>query len=173
MVGCGDQLQLITDNDIIIVDGNNGSIIINPADDILNEYKIKKDEHSEKTALLRSLKNVPAKTLDGETIHLSANISNADDIEAAFEYGAEGSGLFRTELLFMGRDSFPSEEEQFEFYKQVALKSRQKPVIVRTIDIGGDKQLSYFGLPDEENPSLGYRAIRICLDRKDIFLSHN
>jgi phosphotransferase system enzyme I (PtsI) len=87
------------------------------------------------------------------------------------DYGAEGVGLLRTELLFMNRDSFPTEEEQFEFYKKVALSSRSKPVVVRTIDIGGDKPLPYFGLPREENPFLGYRAIRICLDRKDIFIT--
>ena len=92
-------------------------------------------------------------------------------MEAVFEQGGEGVGLFRTELLFMGRDTFPTENEQFEFYKNVALKSKQKPVIVRTLDIGGDKQLPYFGLPAEQNPFLGYRAIRICLDRKDLFIT--
>jgi phosphotransferase system enzyme I (PtsI) len=92
-------------------------------------------------------------------------------MEEVFDQGGEGVGLFRTELLFMGRDSFPTEEEQFGFYKKTALQSRQKPIIIRTLDIGGDKQLPYFGLPEEQNPFLGYRAIRICLDRKEIFVT--
>jgi len=122
-------------------------------------------------SIFRSLKNIAARTSDGVEIELLANISHADDLEESLEYGAEGAGLFRTELLFMNKNSFPFGEEQFEFYKQVALKSRGKPVIVRTIDIGGGKPLEYFNIPKEENPFLGYRAIGICLDRKDIFVT--
>ncbi len=92
-------------------------------------------------------------------------------MEHALEFGANGAGLFRTEFLFLGRDSFPTEDEQFEFYKAVTIKSENKPVTVRTLDIGGDKQLPYFDFPEEQNPFLGYRAIRFCLDRKDIFIT--
>ena len=171
VIGCGAALSDIEQNDIIIIDGSKGLVINNPDSDCIEEYKIKKEIHDRQTELLKSLKDIPANTTDGTPIKLLANISNADEMEESLGYGAEGVGLFRTELLFMNRVSFPTEEEQFEFYKQVAIKSRNKPVIVRTIDIGGDKQLSYFGLPDEENPFLGYRAIRICLDRKDIFIT--
>jgi phosphotransferase system enzyme I (PtsI) len=171
VIGCGKALQGIENSDVIIVDGVEGIIIINPSDNLINEYKLKQAAFINQTLLLNSLKNISATTTDGTEIKLSANISNADDMEESFSYGAEGVGLFRTELLFMNRNSFPTEEEQFEFYKKVAVKSKNKPVIVRTIDIGGDKQLSYFGLPNEENPFLGYRAIRICLDQKDIFIT--
>jgi phosphoenolpyruvate-protein phosphotransferase (PTS system enzyme I) len=171
VIGCGSGLQDIENNNVIIVDGVEGLIIINPSDNLVNEYKIKQEAFNNQTSLLKSLKNISATTTDGTEIKLSANISNADEMEESFNYGAEGVGLFRTELLFMNRNSFPSEEEQFQFYKKVAIKSKNKPVIVRTIDIGGDKQLSYFGLPDEENPFLGYRAIRICLDQKEIFIT--
>jgi len=171
VVGGGGALHDIENNDVIIVDGLDGLVIINPDKDCMAGYKTKKETYDNHFKLLQSLKNVPATTADGIEIKLLANIANADEMEESLEYGAEGAGLFRTELLFMNRDSFPTEEEQFEFYKKVALKSRSKPVIVRTIDIGGDKPLPYFGLPQEENPFLGYRAIRICLDRKDIFMT--
>ena len=171
IVGCGDGLLAIKDNDIIILDGINGVLHINPNKQIIDEHKVKREAFIKQTEKLKSLKNTLAITIDGAKIMLSANISNADDMDAVFENGGEGVGLFRTELLFMGRDTFPAEEEQFEFYKQVAIRSKNKPVIVRTIDIGGDKQLSYLNLPTEQNPFLGYRAIRICLDRKDIFIT--
>jgi phosphotransferase system enzyme I (PtsI) len=171
IVGCGDGLLEIKDNDIIILDGINGVLHINPNKQIIDEHKVKREAFIKQTEKLKALKNTPAITIDGAKIMLSANISNAADMDAVFENGGEGVGLFRTELLFMGRDTFPTEEEQFEFYKQVAIRSKNKSVIVRTIDIGGDKQLSYFDLPTEQNPFLGYRAIRICLDRKDIFIT--
>ncbi len=171
VVGAGHTLNDIENNDVIIVDGLDGLVIINPDNDCMEEYQTKKKTHDNQNDLLKSLKNTPATTTDGVIIKLFANISNAGEMEESLEYGAEGVGLLRTELLFMNRNTFPTEEEQFEFYKKVALKSRNKPVIVRTIDIGGDKPLPYFGLPHEDNPFLGYRAIRICLDRKDIFLT--
>ncbi|MES1217958.1 MAG: phosphoenolpyruvate--protein phosphotransferase [Bacteroidota bacterium] len=170
VVGCGNDLTTIQQDDIVILDGSTGTVIVNPAQDVLAEYKISQRKHLEQSAFLKKIKDVPAITIDGKLIKLTANISSGDEMEEVFDNGGEGVGLFRTELLFMGRSSFPTEEEQFEFYKKAALKSKGKPVIVRTIDIGGDKQLAYFGLPAEENPFLGYRAIRICLDRKDIFI---
>ena len=171
VIGCGAILQQIENNDNIILDGIEGMIIINPSENFINEYKIKQAAFINKTQLLQSLKNISATTKDGTEIKLFANISSADEMEDAHSYGAEGVGLFRTELLFMNRNSFPTEEEQFEFYKKVAVKSKNKTVVVRTIDIGGDKQLSYFNIPNEENPFLGYRAIRICLDQKNIFIT--
>jgi phosphotransferase system enzyme I (PtsI) len=171
VVGGGGALNFIENNDVIIVNGLEGLVIINPDKDCLEEYRIKKEAYDSQSELLKSLFKVPAVTTDGFEIKLLSNISDTDDMEASIEFGAEGVGLFRTELLFMNRNSFPTEEEQFEFCKKVALKSGNKPVIVRTMDIGGDKQLSYFGLPVEQNPFLGYRAIRISLDRKDIFIT--
>ena len=169
VVGCGFELDSIKTNDIIIIDGAEGRVIVNPTADVLNRYTGKKNDFLKQTALLNDLKNVKAITTDGVEITLLANISNAADMEASFASGSEGCGLLRTELLFMNRTSFPDEEEQFEFYKETASKAKGKPVIVRTLDIGGDKQLPYFNFPGEQNPFLGYRAIRICLDRKDIF----
>lgn len=171
VVGCGDTLANIKNNDHLILDGQTGEIIINPDEETIIEYQVKKENWLAETALLKSLKNKAAITTDGTAIQLFANIANADDMEHAHSFGAEGSGLLRTELLFMGRDSLPTEEEQFIFYKAVALKAKGKPLIVRTLDIGGDKQLPYFNFPAEQNPFLGYRAIRICLDRTDIFIT--
>ncbi len=169
VVGCGAELAGIQTNDVIIVDGENGEIIVQPGTDVLDHYIEKKNDFLKKRTLLSDLKDVKAITTDGVEITLLANISNAMDMEASFAFGSEGCGLLRTELLFMNRTSFPNEEEQFEFYKEIALKAKGKPVIVRTLDIGGDKKLTYFDLPQEQNPFLGYRAIRICLRQKDIF----
>jgi phosphotransferase system enzyme I (PtsI) len=171
VVGCGPQLKNIQDDDILILDGQTGQIMVNPGQDIIEQYIIQRDGYLAQASLLRSIKDKPAITTDGTAIKLLANIGDAADMEHALGFGAEGSGLLRTELLFMGRDTLPTEEEQFEFYKPVALKAKGKPVIVRTLDIGGDKQLPYFNFPAEQNPFLGYRAIRICLDRKDIFIT--
>jgi len=170
-VGCGVELDVIKNDDVLILDGATGMLFINPDKQLLVEYMQKKAVYDKQTIELRKLKTVESVTIDGTPIKLLANISAPDDMEAVFENCGEGVGLLRTELLFMNRDSFPTEEEQFEFYKQVALRSKGKPVIVRTIDIGGDKQLPYFNLPAEENPFLGYRAIRICLDRTDLFIT--
>lgn len=171
IVGCGESLKAILDNDTIIMDGQTGLIYVNPDQELLEEYIAKRTAYQVKHESLKALKDLPSQTSDGERVTLLANISGAEDMEEVFEHGGEGAGLLRTELLFMNRNSFPSEEEQFEFYKQAAIKARGKEVIVRTIDIGGDKNLPYFNLPAELNPFLGYRAIRICLDQKDIFIT--
>jgi len=171
VVGCGDQLGTVMNDEIIILDGVSGLVYINPEQGIIDEYMVKKEAYHQLADKLKALKNQAAVTTDGKKITLSANIAEADDMMEVFEYGGEGVGLFRTELLFMNRDSFPTEDEQFEFYKKVALRSKGAPVIVRTIDIGGDKHLPYFDLPAELNPFLGYRAIRICLDRKELFIT--
>ena len=170
-MGCGSGLTDIKNGNVIILDGATGQLLVNPDEDLVNEYKTRRDAFKKYAEQLKSLKDTPASTTDGSRITLSANISNAGDWSSVFENGGEGVGLLRTELLFMDRDSFPSEDEQFEFYKQVSLHSKGKPVIVRTIDIGGDKHLPYFNLPAELNPFLGYRVIRICLDQKDLFIT--
>lgn len=171
VAGCGDELKIINNNDLVILDGSKGRVIVNPGSDEINEYQLKREKYLQQAAILRSLKNVPSNTPDGLSIKLLANISNAEEMDEVFANCGEGIGLLRTELLFMGKNSFPNEEEQFTFYKKIALRSGERPVTIRTIDIGGDKQLPYFTLPEEQNPSMGYRAIRICLDRKDIFIT--
>jgi phosphoenolpyruvate-protein phosphotransferase (PTS system enzyme I) len=171
VAGCGEGLSVIADGDLIILNGGDGLVLINPGPDNIAEYQAKKQAYEEQSDLLSALKDRPCRTTDGETISLLANIAKPEDLDQVFDKGGEGVGLLRTELLFMGRNSFPTEEEQFGFYKKIALKSGGKPVTVRTLDIGGDKQLPYFGLPAEQNPFLGYRAIRICLDRQDLFIT--
>lgn len=170
VLGCGYALSIKND-DTIIVDGTEGIVHVNPSKNRIEEYKLKKEAYDHQLKILKSLKDISAQTSDGLEIELLANISNADDMEESLDYGARGAGLFRTELLFMNRNSFPTEEEQFEFYKKVALKSKGTTVIIRTLDIGGDKPLEYFKFPKEENPFLGYRGIRICLERQDIFIT--
>ena len=171
IVNCGQQIEEIRNNDMLILDGTKGVLHVNPPENILQEYQVLVADYQKQVAELKLLKDKPAITLDGAKIMLSGNISSPTELESMFGYGAEGVGLLRTEMLFMNRDCFPDEEEQFECYKTIALNAKGKPVIVRTIDIGGDKHLPYFNLPAELNPFLGYRAIRICLDRKDLFIT--
>ena len=169
VVACGSELMNYRNGETVIIDGTTGELILNPDSKLIDIYRAKQDLIFNEQALLKTLKDLPAITTDGHRIKLHANISNSGELEQVFENGGEGVGLLRTEMLFMGRSSFPTEEEQFTFYKQVAIKSQNRPVIIRTLDIGGDKQLSYFGIPQENNPFLGYRAIRICLDQREIF----
>ena len=159
----------IQTGDLLIIDGDQGEIILQPDEADLKLYTDIRTKQLEKKAQLQLLAAVEAVTKDGVEFHLSANISSIKELELALQYGASGVGLFRTEFLYMDRDSFPTEEEQFEVYRQVVEKVTDGPVVIRTLDIGGDKHLDYFELPEEDNPFLGYRAIRICLDRKDIF----
>lgn len=169
VVACGESLNAIRDNDLLILDGKNGLILINPDEATHTHYTLLQQEYHQHLEWLKSLKDMPAVTTDGHKISLKANISRVEEMTEMVENGGEGVGLLRTELLFMERDSFPTEEEQYEFYLQIARKSMQMPVIIRTIDIGGDKSLPYFNLPAESNPFLGYRAIRICLDQPELF----
>ena len=171
VVGVGAALEAITDGDELILDGESGVVIVHPPDVMKEEYREKKAAFVQRQQWLQALKAVPAMTREGVLVHLQANIATAEDMEQALSYGAEGVGLLRTELLFMHRDSLPTEEEQFSFYKNVLLRSGGRPVTIRTLDIGGDKPLPYLPIPKEENPFLGYRAIRICLDQKDLFLT--
>jgi phosphotransferase system enzyme I (PtsI) len=171
VVGCGVDLNQIETNDLVIIDGNAGLVLLNPTDELIITYREKQEAFARKAGLLKSLREVPALTTDGVKIKLLANISGPNDMEESFMFGSEGSGLFRTELVFMNRNDLPGEEEQFEFYKRTALKSQGLPVVIRTFDIGGDKQLPFLNFPAEQNPFLGYRAIRISLDRTDIFIT--
>jgi phosphotransferase system enzyme I (PtsI) len=171
VAGIGEELESIKDGDELVLDGESGIVWVNPSEEVVLDYHRKKAAFIERQQLLRSLKDRVAQTRDGVRVHLQANIATAADMDQALAFGAEGVGLLRTELLFMQRDSMPTEEEQFTFYKNVLLRSGGRPVTIRTLDIGGDKPLPYLDLPREENPFLGYRAIRICLDRKDLFLT--
>lgn len=169
VVGCGAALGGIGDGEWVILDGQAGRLLVCPDEETTGIYRDKQGDNATQLAWLRSLNDLPAVTKDGCAVQLFANISSPADLDQVFENGGEGVGLLRTELLFLGRDSPPEEEEQFEFYRKIALKAGKRPVTIRTIDIGGDKEAPYLGLPKEENPFLGYRAIRICLDRTDLF----
>ncbi len=170
IVNTGDEfLSLVKNGDYAIVDGFSGKFILNPDEETVLCYKKKTDEYKEKESLLLSLKGKENKTIDGRRIDVFENIGNAEGIKEVKENDADGIGLFRSEFIFLGRDDFPSEEEQFSVYKKIAEEMSGKKVIIRTLDIGADKQVDYFGITDEENPALGLRGIRLCLSRKDVF----
>lgn len=171
VVGLEDITKTVKNGDKIIVDGVEGIVIINPDEATIASYQDKKAALEEERAKLKELVNTKTVTRAGKEIILSANIGAPKDVHKAIESGAEAIGLFRTEFLYMDREDLPTEEEQFEAYKYVAEKMEGKPVVIRTLDIGGDKKLPYLPLPEEMNPFLGYRAIRLCLDRTDIFKS--
>ncbi len=157
------------DGKIGIVDGYQGLFYLEPDEETLEKYRRKKDEDDQKKRLLLELKGKENVTLDGKKINLFANIGGVSDVANALANDAGGIGLFRSEFLYLESDDYPTEEAQFMAYKTVAENMAGKKVIIRTLDIGADKQVDYFGLEKEENPAMGYRAIRICLDRKDIF----
>ena len=169
VVGLGTITEDVKNGDLLIVDGNTGDVIVNPDEATVKEYEAKKEAYLKEKEELKKLIDVKVKTKSGKRIEVCGNIGKPEDVDAVMANGADGVGLFRTEFLYMDRDDMPSEEEQYEAYKYVAEKVGEKLGIVRTLDIGGDKKLSYLPLPEEENPFLGYRAIRLCLDRKDIF----
>lgn len=169
VVGTQNGTENIKNGDFIIVDGDKGAVIINPENGIIEEYNKKIDEILKYKNELIIYREAESITVDGRTVELAANIGSPKDIAGAVKNGAEGIGLFRTEFLYMDRDTMPTEDEQFQAYREVLEGMKDKPVIIRTLDIGGDKKLSYLPIGEEMNPFLGYRAIRICLDRKDIF----
>ncbi|AAK81027.1 phosphotransferase system enzyme I (PtsI) [Clostridium acetobutylicum] len=169
VVGLQDIVESVKNGDTIVVDGAEGIAIINPDEATLKEYEAKKAEYEKKQEKLRELINVETRTKEGKRVEVCGNIGKAKDVEAVLQNGGDGVGLFRTEFLYMDRDQMPTEDEQFEAYKAVVEKMGEKPVVIRTLDIGGDKKLPYLPLPEEMNPFLGYRAIRLCLGRKDIF----
>lgn len=167
VVAISGLLDNIHDGDTVCFDGDKGEVVINPDADTLAEYEKKKEAYLLEKKELENYKGKPSVTKDGRKVEIVANIGKPEDAQRALEYDAEGVGLFRTEFLFMDRDNAPTEEEQFEAYKKVATLMKDKPVIIRTLDIGGDKEIPYLGIEQDENPFLGYRAIRLCLDRKE------
>lgn len=169
IVGLNDITTSIKNGDILIVDGILGNVIINPDKKTLELYQDKQREYEEEKETLKRLKNVTAVTKSGKIIKVAGNIGKAEEVKYVIENGGDEVGLFRTELLYLDRDRLPTELEQLEAYRSVLEKMQGKAVIIRTLDIGGDKQLPYLNIPEETNPFLGYRAIRLCMDRKDIF----
>ncbi|KPL61316.1 phosphoenolpyruvate--protein phosphotransferase [Rossellomorea vietnamensis] len=169
VVGTKSITSSVENGDMIIVDGLNGEVHINPTPEVIEEYKKEHARYEEQKAEWAKLVDEPTVSKDGEHVELAANIGTPKDLEGVKNHGGEGVGLYRTEFLYMGRDELPSEEEQYEAYKAVLEGMEGKPVVVRTLDIGGDKELPYLNLPKEMNPFLGYRAIRLCLDEQDIF----
>lgn len=168
VVGLG-QLDPAIEGKTAIVDGFTGTVCIDPDAEAIAAYTRKKQQEEEKHRLWQSLRGKSNTTRDGRSIRLYANIGGLDDISAALQNDAGGIGLFRSEFLYLQNDHMPTEEEQFRAYREAAEKLAGKPVIIRTMDIGADKQIDYFHLPKEENPALGYRAIRICLSEPELF----
>lgn len=169
IVGTKDAMDRIQDGDFIILDAINGKVMINPSSELIEEYEEKRKNYLKELQELMQLKDQETVTKDGVHVELAANIGSPQDLQGVLDHGAEGIGLFRTEFLYMGRDNFPTEEEQYIAYKSVLEAMEGKPVVIRTLDIGGDKQLPYLNMPEELNPFLGYRAIRLCLDRTELF----
>ncbi len=160
-------LEEVKDKDNLIVDGSEGIVYINPEEKCLEQYQEKREVFLKEKKELEKFIGKPTVSKDGVQVELVANIGKPEDVDKVLQYDGEGIGLFRTEFLFMDRTAMPTEEEQFEAYRKVAVAMNNKPVIIRTLDIGGDKEIPYMGLMKDENPFLGYRAIRFCLDRKD------
>lgn len=159
----------VKNGDMVVLDGTRGEAIVNPDEAAVSEYEKKLEEYKKDKELLKKYTGKPTVSKDGTKVELVCNIGKPEDAKKVVECDGEGIGLFRTEFLFMDRDSLPTEEEQFEAYKSVAETMAGKPVIIRTLDIGGDKEIPYLGLEKEDNPFLGFRAIRFCLQRKDIY----
>ncbi len=169
IVGSRFASKHIQTGDIIIIDAMEGQVFINPATNVLEDYRRKQEEYRRYTKELKKLKNLPAETRDQHKVNLMANIELPKDVYSAMDNGSEGIGLFRTEFLYMNRLDLPSEEEHYGIYMSILKAVGDKPVVVRTLDVGGDKLTPQLGIPKEENPALGWRAIRYCLDRVDVF----
>jgi phosphoenolpyruvate-protein phosphotransferase (PTS system enzyme I) len=171
VVGCGASLMDIRHGDILVLDALEGIVIVNPSVEEIVIYEAKAESFLAKKAALKVLLNAQSISVDGHHVELSGNIGTPKDVEGVLANGGEGVGLYRTEFLYMDAHSLPTEEEQFIAYKSVLAAMGDRPVVVRTLDIGGDKELAYLPFPKEMNPFLGYRAIRLCLDRTDIFMT--
>ena len=169
ITGIGDAFDPTDDGHVAVIDGASGAVFVEPDEATLTECQRRKAEAEEHLSLLRKLKGKPTETKSGQRVHLYANISRPSDVAAMLANDAEGIGLFRSEFLYLEREDWPTEEFQFDAYRQVAQEMGGRPVIIRTLDIGADKQVDYFSLDHEDNPALGYRAIRICLTRPEIF----
>ena len=165
-----DITKLVKDKDTAIVDGTEGNVYINPEGDVLSKYILKREEFIKKQSELKGFLGKETKTLDGDTVELFCNIGTPKDAKKAIECDGEGIGLFRSEFLFMDNNHMPTEDEQFAAYKEAAETMGGKPVIIRTLDIGGDKDIPYLNMKKEENPFLGYRAVRYCLGNKDSYM---
>ena len=170
IVGLNDATDQIKDGDFIVFNGETGEVIINPDEETINQYRKLKTKHDEEKEALKQLIGKASSTLDERHVELAGNIGSPNDLDGLLKNDAEGVGLYRTEFLYMDKeDDFPTEQEQYEAYKAVLEGMNGKPIVIRTLDIGGDKELKYFKMDEEMNPFLGYRAIRLCLDRVDIF----
>ena len=170
IVGLNDATDQIKDGDFIVFNGETGEVIINPDEETINQYRQLKAKHDEEKEALKQLIGKASYTLDERHVELAGNIGSPNDLDGLLKNDAEGVGLYRTEFLYMDKeDDFPTEQEQYEAYKAVLEGMNGKPIVIRTLDIGGDKELKYFKMDEEMNPFLGYRAIRLCLDRVDIF----
>lgn len=169
VVGVEAIFTKVKNGDAIIIDGEAGTVLLNPTAAELDTYQRKQQKLQEFNTRLQALKDRETCSLDGKKFTIAANISGPQDVDAVLANGGEGIGLYRTEFLFLDRDSFPSEEEQFTVYKSVVEKMKGKPVVFRTLDVGGDKELPYLDIPPEDNPFLGFRAIRICLANQELF----
>lgn len=169
VVGTKDITKNISDGMILIINGDLGEVIVDPTMEEQQSFAKKQLHCEERKKELANLVNEPTMTMDGYRVELAANIGTPNDLEGILKNGAEGVGLYRTEFLYLGKNKLPSEEEQFQAYKMVLERLERKPVVIRTLDIGGDKELPYLNFPDEQNPFLGYRAIRLCLDQTAIF----
>ncbi len=169
LVGMKTVSQEITDGDFLILDAQKGFVLVNPDEEVKKSYADLLQSEQEERARLESVKNREAVTTDGRKISVATNIGNLQDLTVGFEAGADGCGLFRTEFLYMDNSHFPTEEEQFAVYREAASQCGDRPLLIRTLDIGGDKSLSYYSFPKEDNPFLGWRALRICFDKPEIF----
>lgn len=169
IVGMNNITEIVNNGDVILVNGVEGYVILNPSEKEIKEFEVLIEKYKEEKEKLKVLKDVKVYRKDNKQVEICGNIGSTNDVDQVLENGGDGVGLFRTEFLYMDRSTMPSEEEQFNSYKVVLEKMGNKPVVIRTLDIGGDKKLDYLDLGDEMNPFLGYRAIRLCLDRVDIF----
>ncbi|MBB6731392.1 phosphoenolpyruvate--protein phosphotransferase [Cohnella zeiphila] len=169
IVGAGPGIRDIPDGALVAMDAVEGLLLIDPSPEELAAYADKKEKYERRRDELRAWASRPTASADGRRVEIAANIGQLEDVQKALDNGAEAIGLFRTEFLYMGRDRLPTEEEQFRSYKYVLEKMAGKPVVIRTLDVGGDKELPYLGLPRESNPFLGRRALRFCLSRPDVF----
>ncbi|MBW7651039.1 phosphoenolpyruvate--protein phosphotransferase [Anoxybacillus sp. ST4] len=169
VVGTKEATAAIQNGDVVIIDGLDGEVIINPTEETIAQYEQKRAAFAAQKAEWAKLVHEQTTTEDGHHVELAANIGTPNDVDGVLANGAEGIGLYRTEFLYMGRNELPTEEEQFEAYKTVLEKMEGKPVVVRTLDIGGDKELPYLDLPKEMNPFLGFRAVRLCLNMQEMF----
>ena len=169
VVGLGDQLDPIYEGRQVVVDGGTGTVIVDPTEDVLADFTKKREEQLKQQALLQQLKGQPNETLDGKSIRIYCNIGSPEDVDSVLVNDGGGIGLFRSEFLYLNSKTYPTEDEQFEAYKKVLTDMGDKEVIIRTCDIGADKQIDYFELPKEENPAMGMRALRISLSRPGFF----